>query len=75
MGWKNMNTRKDGLSNTIKAIEEALKNALNTKNKKDKARYIGEAYGMVKVINYVFDEECEEEMPKITKPSKKSNVI
>jgi len=60
-GEIDMTVYKYGLSNTIEAIEEALENALNTKNKSEKARYIGEAYGMVKAIDFIFDDKSDEE--------------
>ena len=72
-----MNVYRYGLSNTIEAIEEALANALNTNNKREKARYIGEAYGMVKAIDYILDEDSyyDEEPPKnTTKTTKKTNT-
>ena len=73
-----MKVYRYGLSNTIEAIEESLANALNTNNKKDKARYIGEAYGMVKAIDYIFydefdDDECSKDTTKAKNASKKSN--
>lgn len=55
-----MKTHKYGLTNTLEEIEEALVNALNTANKNEKAKYIGEAYGMVKAINILIDDEDEE---------------
>lgn len=69
-----MNVYRYGLSNTIEAIEEALANALNTNNKREKARYIGEAYGMVKAIDYIFENDCDEEPNKSTKTTKKANT-
>ena len=69
-----MNVYRYGLSNTIEAIEEALANALNTNNKREKARYIGEAYGMVKAIDYIFEDDCDEEPTKSTKTTKKANT-
>jgi hypothetical protein len=67
-----MTVYKYGLANTIEAIEEALENALNTKNKNEKARYIGEAYGMVKAIDYIFDNESDEKLEKTTKTTPKT---
>lgn len=55
-----MNIYRYGLSNTIEAIEEALANALNTSNRNKKSRYIGEAYGMIKAIDYLIDESSDE---------------
>lgn len=52
-----MNIYKYGLSNTLRDIKEALEKALDTSNKHEKARYIGEAYGMVKAIDLLIDEE------------------
>ena len=70
-----MNVYKYGLSNTIEAIEKALSNAMNTNNKKRKAMYIGEAYGMVKAIDYIFEDDCDEEPTKsAAKTAKKANA-
>lgn len=49
-----------GLSNVLEDIEEALTNALNTSNKNEKTKYIGEAYGMVKAIDMLISEKYEE---------------
>ena len=54
-----MNVYKYGLSNTIEAISEALTNALNTGNRVKKAEYIGEAYGMIRAIDFLIDETDE----------------
>lgn len=51
-----MKIYKYGLLNTIEAVEEALENALNTTNKREKERYIGEAYGMVRAIDLIYDD-------------------
>lgn len=59
-----MKLYKYGLSNTLEAIEDALADALNTNNKIDKNRYISEAYGMIRAIDFLiddYDEDVDEE--------------
>ncbi len=58
---------KYGISNTLNSIEESLENALTSKNKHEKARYIGEAYGMVRAVNMLIDEEEIENKNEKTK--------
>lgn len=61
---------KYGISNALDSIEESLENALNQKKKHEKARYIGEAYGIVKAINMLIDEEEEKEVESSNKSKK-----
>lgn len=55
-----MKIYKYGLSNTLEAIRDTLTDALNTKNKNDKTRYISEAYGMIKAIDFLYDEDDDD---------------
>lgn len=57
-----MRVYKYGLTNTLEAIEDALTDALNTNNKNEKVRYISEAYGMIRAINSIYEEEEELEL-------------
>ena len=59
-----------GISNTLNSIEESLEYALTTKNKREKARYIGEAYGMVRAVNMLINEEDREEIENENKKTK-----
>lgn len=68
-----MKIYKYGLSNTLEAIEEALENALNTTNKKQKERYIGEAYGMVRAIDFLYDDEDDVKTNSNESKKKSSN--
>ena len=36
--------------------------------------YIGQAYGMVKAIDYIFEDDCDEEPTKAAKTVKKTNA-
>lgn len=54
-----MKVYKYGLSNTLETVEEALVNALNTTNKNEKNKYISEAYGMIRAIDFLIDDEEE----------------
>lgn len=47
----NLELYEYGLSNALDDIKQALENALNTNNKNEKTKYIGEAYGIVKAID------------------------
>lgn len=56
-----MKVYKYGLSNTLEAVEEILANALNTTNKRQKDKYISEAFGMIKTIDFLIDDDDESE--------------
>ena len=49
-----------GLTNALESIGELLASALETTNKNEKAKYISEAYGMVKAIDMLIIESEEE---------------
>lgn len=57
-----MKLYKYGLSNTLKEIAEVLENALDTTDKNKKTRYISEAYGMVKAIDFIIDNDDEDDI-------------
>ena len=59
----NLELYKHGLSNALDDIKEALENDLNTNNKNEKTKYIGEAYGIVKALDMliIVDETDETE--------------
>lgn len=56
-----MKIYKYGMLVTIREIMKVLENALKTTDKNKKAQYIGEAYGMAEAIDYLIDDEDEDE--------------
>lgn len=57
-----MKLYKYGLSNTLEEVAESLANALDTTDKHKKTRYISEAYGMIKAMDFLIDDYEDEEI-------------
>ena len=60
----NIELYKYGLSNALDDIENLLVDALNTTDKKKRAQWVSEAYGMVKSVNMLINEKEEESVTK-----------